>query len=452
MLPLLHGLLLTAERPFFPADVMAALDQDRLPGILVTTPVHLRALADDSTAPGFGSSARAGFVLSATAPLSDDLARRTEDVFGAPVFEIYGCSEAGQLATRRTIDGPVWRTLDGFRLYRNGDHCWAAGPAEPDVRLADEIEPVSAQTFALLGRTADLVNIAGKRSSSAISTQQLLAIDGVQDGVFLMPPPGETTATPRLEAVVAAPNLSSAQVLARLRERIDPAFLPRPLHMVDRLPRNDLGKLPREELLRLIRQSRADAAPILIRFPADHPTGPDHFPGNPIIPGAVLLDELMALMCPERHVRCDRGGEVPPSGAARRHDRRHPSPRRRRDPLRMPDRRSRAACPVRRREALIPTLAKSSRGSTDWSARREIGSTGVLRLAVLIARRLGRPLARLLHPAGLPRLPALPCRGAGRLQSLPVPSAWPARTDAGRGEALLHLRDHGAGSDLSAER
>ena len=28
-------------------------------------------------------------------------------------------------------------------------------------------------------------------------------------------------------------------------------------------------------------------------FPLDHPTGPGHFPGNPIIPGAVLLAEVV---------------------------------------------------------------------------------------------------------------------------------------------------------------
>lgn len=28
-------------------------------------------------------------------------------------------------------------------------------------------------------------------------------------------------------------------------------------------------------------------------FPADHPTALGHFPGNPIIPGAVLLDETL---------------------------------------------------------------------------------------------------------------------------------------------------------------
>jgi 3-hydroxymyristoyl/3-hydroxydecanoyl-(acyl carrier protein) dehydratase len=33
-----------------------------------------------------------------------------------------------------------------------------------------------------------------------------------------------------------------------------------------------------------------------ITFPLDHPTGPGHFPGNTIIPGAVLLAEVLRLM------------------------------------------------------------------------------------------------------------------------------------------------------------
>ncbi|HVY16320.1 MAG TPA: AMP-binding protein [Rhodopila sp.] len=293
VLPLLYGLLLTAERPFFPADVAAALEQDPMPAILVTTPVHLKALVGDAAGPGFGTSFRAGFVLSATAPLGDDLARRAEDAFNAPVREIYGCSEAGQLASRRTTEGPVWRTLDGFRLYRGETGCWASGPTEDDVMLADEIEPVGPNTFTLQGRTADLVNVAGKRSSLGYLTQQLLAIEGVRDGVFLLPPSDADGATPRLAAVAIAPGQTPAQILARLRERIDAAFLPRPLHVVETLPRNELGKLPRAELLRLI------GKPVLIRFPADHPTGPGHFPGNPIIPGAVLLDEVLAAVFPD---------------------------------------------------------------------------------------------------------------------------------------------------------
>jgi acyl-coenzyme A synthetase/AMP-(fatty) acid ligase len=310
MLPLQHGLLLTADRPFFPADVAAALAGDRQPGILVTTPVHLRALVGDAAmaepgpgpGPGFAAPVRAGFVLSATAPLPTDLATRGETTFQAPVFEIYGCSEAGQIATRRTIEGPVWRILDGLHLRRNEAGTWASGPHEDDVLLADEIELTGAGGFILQGRTADMVNVAGKRGSLAYLTRQLTAIEGVEDGVFLMPEDDVAGAPARLIAVAVAPRLDAATILAALRQRIDPAFLPRPLHVVGSLPRNALGKLPRSDILRLIASAPpapAMALPIVLRIPADHPSGPGHFPGDPIVPGAVLLDELVAAIVPD---------------------------------------------------------------------------------------------------------------------------------------------------------
>lgn len=31
-------------------------------------------------------------------------------------------------------------------------------------------------------------------------------------------------------------------------------------------------------------------------FPVDHPTAPGHFPGNPIIPGALLLSEVIKVI------------------------------------------------------------------------------------------------------------------------------------------------------------
>ena len=305
MLPLQHGLLLTANRPFFAADVAAALACDP-PGILVTTPVHLRALVEDAAAadrgPGFGTPVRAGFVISATAPLSGELAARTEAIFGAPVFEIYGCSEAGQLATRRTIDGPVWRCLEGFRLCHDpAGGTWACGPNEDDVLLSDSFELIDGGNFILQGRTADMVNIAGKRSSLAYLTGELTAIEGVRDGIFLLPDRCDTGAPTRLTAVAVAPGLDAMTILAALRKRIDPAFLPRPLHVVDALPRNALGKLPRSEILglmKLLSVPSLEPPPVILRFPADHPAGPGHFPGDPIVPGAVLLDVLVAALYP----------------------------------------------------------------------------------------------------------------------------------------------------------
>jgi 3-hydroxyacyl-[acyl-carrier-protein] dehydratase len=33
---------------------------------------------------------------------------------------------------------------------------------------------------------------------------------------------------------------------------------------------------------------------LMVKFAVNHPCGAGHFPGNPIIPGALLLDEVLA--------------------------------------------------------------------------------------------------------------------------------------------------------------
>ena len=126
--------------------------------------------------------------------------------------------------------------------------------------LCDIIEITGDREFLLHGRTADLVNVAGKRSSFAYLNAQLGAIAGVVDGVFFLRDTGAAgTGVARLAAAVVAPTLSAAQVTEELRQRIDAVFLPRPLLLVDRLPRNATGKLPQQALLALAeRHSRLD--------------------------------------------------------------------------------------------------------------------------------------------------------------------------------------------------
>ncbi|NWF74513.1 MAG: beta-hydroxyacyl-ACP dehydratase, partial [Nitrospirae bacterium] len=68
---------------------------------------------------------------------------------------------------------------------------------------------------------------------------------------FFLPDDTETSVT-RLTAVVVAPGKDAGHILSALRTVIDPVFLPRPLHVVPHLPRNETGKLTREALLGLM--------------------------------------------------------------------------------------------------------------------------------------------------------------------------------------------------------
>jgi acyl-coenzyme A synthetase/AMP-(fatty) acid ligase len=112
----------------------------------------------------------------------------------------------------------------------------------------------------LLGREADMVNIAGKRSSLAYLTQVLLRVPGVADGAFFVPEePVDGADITRLAAAVVAPNQSPSAVMTALREHLDPVFLPRPLLLVPALPRSETSKLPVTELRALLHTERASS-------------------------------------------------------------------------------------------------------------------------------------------------------------------------------------------------
>ena len=246
------GVILHAAKPFFPADISALLNGIPGPRALITTPVHLRALITSNT-----DLPELELIVCATAPLSRELALQAVERFGAPLQEIYGFTEAGQIASRDTASTDEWHTFDGLSLHQKGETTYVSGGhVVGELPLSDITELHSDTTFLLHGRTSDLVNIAGKRTSLASLNHHLNAIDGVQDGVFLIPNEKEGN-TARLAAFVVAPELETREILKALRLRVDPVFLPRPIHKVDALPRNSTGKLPRTSLDKLLQQFKA---------------------------------------------------------------------------------------------------------------------------------------------------------------------------------------------------
>jgi acyl-coenzyme A synthetase/AMP-(fatty) acid ligase len=245
LLPLASGNALSAERPFYPADICAALARVPRPRVLITTPIHLRAL--------MGANAPipdTDLIVSATAALSGQLASEVEQRCRTRLLEIYGTTETGSIAMRRTTETPEWRLWPEVTLEARAGETWArGGHVGQPTRLCDVIEVTGRDRFLLHGRVADLVNIAGKRSSLAYLDHQLNSIPGVLDGAFFhCDAAARDAAVTRVGACVVAPGLDAAAIAAELRRRIDPVFLPRPLLLVASLPRTSTGKLPQEAL------------------------------------------------------------------------------------------------------------------------------------------------------------------------------------------------------------
>lgn len=247
MLPLQQGWSIHSGRPFFPEDIASALHDQPSQRILVSTPIHLRAcVLEQSRFPDVV------YTLSATAPLSQPLAKQVEELLHTTIVEIYGFAEAGTIATRRPTHEDSWTLLPDLAVVSRGDGYAISTPYFSDpVPIPDTIQTTNPQQFTLAGRPSHLINIGGHRASLDALNVQLLSIDGVVDGVFVMPEEKEESVT-RLVAFVVAPGKTAESILAALRTKISPVFLPRPIYLVETLPRNDTGKLRKEDVGKLL--------------------------------------------------------------------------------------------------------------------------------------------------------------------------------------------------------
>ena len=299
LLAMLGGAAFDSGRPFFPADIAAALASVPRPRALVTTPFHLKTLLLAGI-----ELPQVDFILSATAPLSPQLAQQAEQALGGPMIEIYGSTESGQVATRRTTESEVWQTFGDIQVQAETDGAGAErfvfqGDFMPEpIAMADILELIDTQHFRLLGRANDLVHVAGRRSSLGHLNYHLNSIAGVRDGAFWLPVDvvdGEV----RPVAFVVAPDVPAADIAQALRQRLESVFVPRRIVHVPSLPREGTGKLT-TRALREFAQAQLAAQGDTLRFtrevPVDHPSFAGHFPGQPLLPGALLLAEVSEVM------------------------------------------------------------------------------------------------------------------------------------------------------------
>lgn len=240
---------------FFPDDVQLACASVPPSPFVVTTPLQIRALlAVDVDLPGLGA------IISATAPLDAALATTAEGRWKTRVLEIFGATEIGSIASRRTLDGEAWSLYPGVTLHAEGEKVTALLPLTAPHSLDDEVELLGNRRFRLIGRRTDIVKLGGRRASIAGLNRILLEIDGVEDGTFVLPESETGAATERLIAVVVAPGRGADSIIGELRRRLEPLFVPRRIVLVDSMHRNDFGKLSHERVLQMLRAASGDTA------------------------------------------------------------------------------------------------------------------------------------------------------------------------------------------------
>ena len=243
LLPLFHNICTSDAKPLYTQDIIDVLQALPKPRMLVSTPVHLRALATTSV-----ENLSLFLVLCATSPLSCTLAKKIESLFSTTLREVYGCSEVGSMAVRETAKEEQWQRFTGihFKQTHNGTTA-SAEHLHEEIELQDTLQLLDEQHFLFTGRKADMVDIAGKRGSLFELNQVLLKFPALNDGIIIFPE--STKAIPRLCAIVSLKKgTEKSELYEYFRKHLDSAFVPRPIFIVDKLPREENGKLLKTNL------------------------------------------------------------------------------------------------------------------------------------------------------------------------------------------------------------
>ncbi len=219
------------------------------------------------------------YVRSITAPLSPVQARRFHEKFGIVVLNGYGQAEIGEVIGWTAADarehpdkiGAVGRAHPGVDM-RLGDvdemgvgRLWVRPPrmAAADASGHDLGDRIDADGFVdtgdlaridddgfvwIEGRTTDLINRGGHKVFPDHVEEVLRLIEGVHDAAVIAAPDERLGEVP-VAFVVADPSVSDDELRDECRRELVPYKVPVAFVRVDQLPRNEVGKLLRRELV-----------------------------------------------------------------------------------------------------------------------------------------------------------------------------------------------------------
>jgi malonyl-CoA/methylmalonyl-CoA synthetase len=269
----LHGTLLAGASAVLLArfDVDAVLDAASAHGATlffgVPTMYHRFARS-----PRVSELSRLRLCVSGSAPLPADLHRALAELGGQQVLERYGMTETLMNVSNpydgERRPGSVGFPLPGVELkLSDDDEILLRGP---NVFTGYWEQPeASAESFAdgwfrtgdlgafdpdgylrILGRSKELIISGGLNVYPREVEDVLLAHDGVAEVAVVGTPSEEWGELVTAFIVPAADRLSERTVLEFAAERLAPFKRPRAVHFVDSLPRNALGKVVKQELVR----------------------------------------------------------------------------------------------------------------------------------------------------------------------------------------------------------
>ena len=265
--------------PLIARGVPVVLSRDRMPrGVLVDLartdatvfpgmPVFYQAFCEMENVPALPNLR---LCISAGAPLAIAVARQFRQKFNLPIHSFYGASECGGIcydgAATNEEEGFVGQPMKGVDIEMVDPKASASQICVRSPALGDGYFPESGEAkigggffvpddlltkttngLRIVGRTSDLINVAGKKVNPGEVEANLLRFSGVRQAVAF----GRASILRNEEVVacvVVSPGVSEAELLKFCRRELSTWQVPKRVFIVDAIPVNERGKISRRDL------------------------------------------------------------------------------------------------------------------------------------------------------------------------------------------------------------
>ncbi len=261
-----RGVPMVLSRDRTPRAILADLARSNatvFPGI----PVFYQAFCELENVPALS---KLRLCISAGAPLAVTVARQFRQKFKLPIHSFYGASECGGICYDRDgangVEGFVGQPMKGVAIEMIDPLASASQirvrsaavgdgyfPESDGARLGDgcfvpdDLLNRTANGFRIVGRTSDVINVAGKKVNPAEVEALLLRFSGVRQAIVF----GRASTLRDEEVaacVVASPGVTEAELLEFCRCELSGWQVPKRVFVVDAIPVSERGKISRREL------------------------------------------------------------------------------------------------------------------------------------------------------------------------------------------------------------
>ncbi len=248
LLPLKLDVDLVFKEHFLPHDLLSFAKPHHL---IVTTPLYIKSLLRLDETKDLSET----IFISSTGPLPTEIAKEFTDKFNTTLIQLFCSTECGSIAFKKQ-DDTFWTPFQSVKATLNAEGLlhvkspfisqtlWQEGLTHTGgaIQSFDYATMVDGK-FQLIGRSSNIVKIAGKRYSTTLIEEILEAMEGIEKALVHVK---HTNTELKDEMVVifleTTKTITVKTIKSALKHRIGKINLPIELHIVDKICTTLMGK------------------------------------------------------------------------------------------------------------------------------------------------------------------------------------------------------------------